>query len=153
MMHIVLFEPRIPPNTGNIARLCVATRTPLHLIEPLGFSLEDRYLKRAGLDYWPFVDVRVWPDWDSFATGIASSSRVILTSARASASLFDFRFRGHEMLVFGPETDGLPKWLLERYPDCLRVPIWGQVRSLNQANAAAICLFEAYRQTGQLRGK
>jgi len=150
-MHLVLFEPRIPPNTGNIARLCAATETPLHLIEPLGFSLEDRHLKRAGLDYWPYVDVRVWPDWTAFASEIGSGRRVVLTSARAHSSLYDFRFRDLDMLVLGPETEGLPDWLLNSYPDCLRVPIWGRVRSLNQANAAAICLFEAYRQAGRFR--
>ena len=145
-MQIVLFEPEIPPNTGNIARLCAATRTRLNLIEPLGFSLDDRYLKRAGLDYWPRVNLRVWPDWDSFAATLDSPEQVVLTSARESKSLFEFSFSGREMLVFGPETKGLPLWLGQRYPNRIAIPIWGEVRSLNLSNAAAVCLFEAYRQ-------
>ncbi|MCF8104991.1 MAG: tRNA (cytidine(34)-2'-O)-methyltransferase [Desulfohalobiaceae bacterium] len=145
-MQIVLFEPEIPPNTGNIARLCAATRTRLNLIEPLGFSLEDRYLKRAGLDYWPRVDLRVWPDWDSFALTLDSPDQVLLTSAREGKSLFEFSFKGREALVFGPETKGLPAWLSKRYPSRIGIPIWGEVRSLNLSNAAAVCLFEAYRQ-------
>lgn len=147
-MQIVLFEPEIPPNTGNVARLCAATRTGLNLIEPLGFSLEDRYLKRAGLDYWPQVELTVWPDWDSFAASLNSPEQVVLTSARQGRSLYDFSFGGQEALVFGPETKGLPTWLWKRYGNRVRIPIWGEVRSLNLANAAAVSLYEAYRQVG-----
>ncbi len=149
-MQIALFEPEIPPNTGNIARLCAATHTPLHLIEPLGFSLEDRYLKRAGLDYWPYVKVQVWPDWHSFLQNVDERDKLVLTSSKASTSLFSFAFSGREILVLGPETKGLPSWLLEKHPCHLRIPIWGKVRSLNISNAAAICLYEAYRQTAEL---
>jgi tRNA (cytidine/uridine-2'-O-)-methyltransferase len=147
-MQIVLFEPEIPPNTGTIARLCAATSTRLHLIEPLGFSLEDRYLKRAGLDYWPQVDLCVWPQWETFASSLDDPGHIVLTSARQGRSLFDYAFSGQESLVFGPETAGLPDWLWAKYSNRLRIPIWGQVRSLNLANAAAVCLYEAYRQIG-----
>jgi tRNA (cytidine/uridine-2'-O-)-methyltransferase len=145
-MQIALFEPEIPPNTGNIARLCAATRTRLNLIEPLGFSLEDRYLKRAGLDYWPRVDLRVWPNWDRFAASLDSPGQVVLTSAREGSLLYGVCFSGQEVLVFGPETKGLPGWLWKRYPRHVRIPIWGDVRSLNLSNAAAVCLYEAHRQ-------
>jgi tRNA (cytidine/uridine-2'-O-)-methyltransferase len=149
-MQIALFEPEIPPNTGNIARLCAATKTPLHLIEPLGFSLEDRHLKRAGLDYWPHVQVRVWPDWPSFVEACEQNAPLVLTSSKAQSSLFSFAFSGRETLVFGPETKGLPEWLLRKHPIHLRIPIWGHVRSLNISNAAAVCLYEAYRQAENL---
>ncbi|MCF8108571.1 MAG: tRNA (cytidine(34)-2'-O)-methyltransferase [Desulfohalobiaceae bacterium] len=147
-MQIVLFEPEIPPNTGTIARLCAATSTRLHLIEPLGFSLEDRYLKRAGLDYWPQVDLCVWPHWEAFASTLDDPRQTVLTSARQGRSLYDYAFSGQESLVFGPETQGLPGWLWAKSSNRLRIPIWGQVRSLNLANAAAVCLYEAYRQIG-----
>ncbi len=147
-MQIVLFEPEIPPNTGTIARLCAATKTRLHLIEPLGFSLEDRYLKRAGLDYWPEVNLAVWPTWEAFAATLQDPREAVLTSARQGRSLFEYAFNGRESLVFGPETRGLPDWLWSKSSNRLRIPIWGRVRSLNLANAAAVCLYEAYRQLG-----
>jgi len=149
-MQLVLFQPEIPPNTGNIARLCAATQTPLHLVKPLGFSLEDKYVKRAGLDYWPHVNIHVWPHWDALAQSLPSSSRLLLTSARQGTSLFSLTLAGNEVVVLGPETTGLPEWLWNRYPTHVRIPIWGQVRSLNLANAAAICLYEGYRQGGRL---
>jgi tRNA (cytidine/uridine-2'-O-)-methyltransferase len=152
-MHIVLFQPEIPPNTGNIARLCAATETSLHLIKPLGFSLEDKYLKRAGLDYWPHVKIHVWANWEAFSQSLTDVSRILLTSARQGASLFSWSFTGNEYLVFGPETTGLPDWLWNFYPHHVRIPIWGKVRSLNLANAAAVCLYEGYRQSGQLTGR
>ena len=103
-MQIVLFEPEIPPNTGNVARLCAATRTALHLIEPLGFSLDDRYLKRAGLDYWPHVNVSVWPDWEAYLAGGGADKRHVLTSARQGVAVQVFPFSENDALVFGPET-------------------------------------------------
>ena len=110
-MELVLYQPEIPPNTGNIARLCAATNTPLHLIEPLGFSLDDRYLKRAGLDYWPAVDLHVWPDWDSF-TESWTGSRLIFTSARQGRPLHRFSFQpgdGHRsFLIEEIEDDPFP---------------------------------------------
>ncbi len=152
-MQVVLFQPEIPPNTGTIARLCAATQTPLHLIQPLGFSLEDKYLKRAGLDYWPHVDVHVWANWEAFVQSLPESRNILLTSARRGASLFSLSMQGDEILVFGPETAGLPDWLWTRYPNHIRIPIWGRVRSLNLANAAAVCLYEGYRQSGLLAAR
>ncbi|MBW2092746.1 MAG: tRNA (cytidine(34)-2'-O)-methyltransferase [Deltaproteobacteria bacterium] len=147
-MQVILFEPEIPPNTGNIARLCAATRTRLHLIEPLGFSLEDRYLKRAGLDYWPSVDLSVWPNWEMFIKG-CPGLRLVFTSARRGQLYYQFSFKPGDGLVFGPETRGCPPELLDRYPDqVVTVPIWGPVRSLNLSTTVGIVLYEAFRQTG-----
>lgn len=148
-MQIVLYEPEIPPNTGTIARLCAATSTRLNLIEPLGFSLDDRYLKRAGLDYWPHVDVHVWPSWDAFCQA-SRSVRLVFTSARQGLPYHRFAFDPHDAIVLGPETRGLSADILDPAEHVLRLPIWGQVRSVNLANAAAVLLYEAYRQTGEL---
>jgi tRNA (cytidine/uridine-2'-O-)-methyltransferase len=148
-MQIALYEPEIPPNTGTIARLCAATTTRLNLIEPLGFSLEDRYLKRAGLDYWPHVDKRVWPSWDAFLQG-RDAGRLVFTSARQGTAYHRFSFEPDDIIVLGPETRGLPPEVLEGAQHLVRMPIWGQVRSVNLANAAAVLLYEAYRQTGEL---
>lgn len=148
-MQIVLYEPEIPPNTGTIARLCAATTTRLNLVEPLGFSLEDRYLKRAGLDYWPHVDKVVWPSWQAFLTG-RDPGRLVLTSARRGVPYHRFSFCPDDLIVLGPETRGLPAEVLDGAENVLRLPIWGQVRSVNVANAAAVLLYEAYRQTGEL---
>lgn len=148
-MRIVLFEPEIPPNTGNIARLCAATKTPLHLIEPLGFSVDDKHLKRAGLDYWPHVDVTVHPDWDHFITTVAPS-RLVMASTKSSRPHHRFAFRPDDAIVMGPETRGLPESMLKRYPDGVRIPIWGEVRSLNLSTATGVLLYEALRQTEQL---
>ncbi|MDD3310624.1 tRNA (cytidine(34)-2'-O)-methyltransferase [Pseudodesulfovibrio sp.] len=148
-MRIVLFEPEIPPNTGNIARLCAATRTPLHLIEPLGFSIDDKHLKRAGLDYWPHVDVTVHPNLDDFLSRVAPS-RLVLASTKASAPYHTFRFRPDDAIVMGPETRGLPLELMEQYPDRVRIPMTGEVRSLNLSTSTGILLYEALRQTGGL---
>lgn len=156
-MNIVLFEPEIPPNTGNIARLCAATGTDLHLIEPLGFKITDKHLKRAGLDYWPHVNVRVWPDWNAFdahRNGLAEGrGRLIMTSSNGGAAHHEFAFRSDDWLVFGPETRGLPDAVL-RYADCcVRIPIWGKVRSLNLSTSAGIILYAAYASCGELDGK
>lgn len=148
-MQITLYEPEIPPNTGTIARLCAATTTRLNLVEPLGFSLEDRYLKRAGLDYWPHVDKRVWPSWAAFLEG-RDPGRLIYTSARQGVAHHRFDFRPDDILVLGPETRGLPPEVLAGAEHLVRMPIWGRVRSVNLANAAAVLLYEAYRQTGEL---
>lgn len=145
-MQIVLFQPEIPPNTGNIARLCAATGTPLHLIEPLGFSLSDKYLKRAGLDYWPHVSVTVHPDWDHFLG--TTPTRIILTSARQGTIYSDFSFEAEDSIVFGPETTGLPESMTNRYEDIISIPIRDKVRSLNLSTCAGIILFESLRQTG-----
>jgi len=148
--HIVLVEPEIPPNTGNIARLCGATGTVLHLVGRLGFSTDDRQLKRAGLDYWSEVTVRYWPD---LATLQAASpdARFVYTSKKAALSHVGFSFRCGDYLVFGKETAGLPEQLLAANAEtCIRIPMSGKVRSLNLSTSAGIILYEALRQTGRL---
>lgn len=144
-MRIVLYQPEIPPNTGNIARLCAATRTPLHLIEPLGFKIDDKHLKRAGLDYWPHVSVTIHPSWDDFLGTLPG--RIVLTSARQGQRYCDFKFKKDDCLVFGPETTGLPEEMLDHYEHTINIPIWGEVRSLNLSTATGIMLYEAFRQT------
>ncbi len=148
-MQIVLYEPEIPPNTGTIARLCAATTTRLNLVEPLGFSLDDKYLKRAGLDYWPHVDKKIWPSWTDFLDG-RDAGRLVFTSARQGVAYHRFTFQPDDLIVLGPETRGLPAEVLEGAEHLVRMPIWGQVRSVNLANAAAVLLYEGYRQTGEL---
>ncbi|MBR4741995.1 MAG: tRNA (cytidine(34)-2'-O)-methyltransferase [Desulfovibrio sp.] len=155
-MQIVLFEPEIPPNTGNIARLCAATNTPLHLIEPLGFSLENRYLKRAGLDYWPNVAMRVWPNWEQLKNTLTSTSRLIMLSAKQRTTTVDatqFSYCPNDLLIFGPETRGLPDTLLAQSPYHLRIPMCpGKVRSLNLSTCAGIVLYLALQSTGIPQG-
>lgn len=153
-MQIVLFEPEIPPNTGNVARLCAATGVTLNLVEPLGFSLEDRHLRRAGLDYWPRVPLRVWPDWGSFAVRGRRGARLVCTSAkkaRAETPVHAFAFQPDDCLVFGPETRGLPPEILALSPCRVRIPMReGGVRSLNLATAAGIVLYAALARSGLL---
>jgi len=144
-MRIVLFEPEIPPNTGNIARLCAATKTPLHLIEPLGFSVDDKHLKRAGLDYWPHVDVTVHPNFADFIDSV-HPTRLVMASAKAETPHHRFEFQPDDAIVLGPETRGLSPEFMEGHPR-IRIPIWGEVRSLNLSTATGILLFEALRQT------
>lgn len=147
-LHVALIEPRIPPNTGNIARLCAATDTPLHLIEPLGFSLDEREVRRAGLDYWDRVDLWVHPGWRMFREAIARD-RCLYFSANATRDYRDAPFRANSCLVFGNETDGLPARILEKHPDrCFRIPMPGDVRSLNLANAVSVVLYEGLRRLG-----
>jgi len=148
--HIVLVEPEIPPNTGNIARLCGATRTVLHLVGKLGFSTDDRTLKRAGLDYWQEVDIRYWRDLEELKQAF-QEGRFIYTSKKAAMSYVDMAFREGDFIVFGKETRGLPDALLAANPGtCVRIPITGRVRSINLSTAAGIVLYEALRQTGRL---
>ena len=147
-LHVALIQPRIPPNTGNIARLCAATDTPLHLIGPLGFSIGDREVKRAGLDYWDKVDLWMHPDWFTFRDAI-SRERCLYFSANAENDYRHAPFRDRGVLVFGSETEGMPARILEKYPRrCFRIPMPGEVRSLNLANAVSIVLYEALRQLG-----
>jgi len=142
-LHVALIEPRIPPNTGNIARLCAATDTPLHLIEPLGFSLDAREVRRAGLDYWDQVDLWVHPGWRAFRDAIARE-RCLYFSANATRDYRQAPFHPNTCLVFGNETDGMPARILEKHPErCFRIPMPGEVRSLNLANAVSIVLYEA----------
>ncbi len=148
MYRVVLFQPEIPQNTGNIARTCAATRTPLHLIEPLGFRITDRYLKRAGLDYWPHVELHVHSSFSTFLNEVRPK-RCVLFSTRGSTDYFEFPFQPHDCLIFGPETRGLPSELIGSgiYP-VLRIPIdKTRVRSLNLATSVGIALYEALRQT------
>ena len=145
-MHIALVEPEIPPNTGSIARLCAATGTPLHLIGKLGFAIDDKHLKRAGLDYWPYVDVRQHADWKSFAAAVPG--RRLAFSARATRPYTSVAFAADDVLVFGGETRGLPAGIkTELADDLYAIPIDSpHVRSLNLANAVAVVLYEARRQ-------
>lgn len=148
--HIVLIEPEIPPNTGNIARLCGATCTVLHLVGKLGFSTDDRQLKRAGLDYWSEVEIHYWPDLATLQ-GSCPVGRFVYTSKKAVTSHAGFRFLPGDFLVFGKETEGLPEQLINDNPETsIRIPIFGKVRSLNLSTAAGIVLYEALRQTGRL---
>jgi tRNA (cytidine/uridine-2'-O-)-methyltransferase len=147
-LHVALIQPKIPPNTGNIARLCAATDTPLHLIGPLGFSIDEREVKRAGLDYWDKVDLWVHPDWFAFRDAI-SRERCLYFSAHAENDYRRAPFRDRGVLVFGNETEGMPARILEKHPrHCFRIPMPGEVRSLNLANAVSIVLYEALRQLG-----
>jgi tRNA (cytidine/uridine-2'-O-)-methyltransferase len=148
MFNVVLVEPEIPPNTGNIGRLCLATGSTLQLVKPLGFSLDDRELKRAGLDYWPEVTVQLW---DSLAELQAahSEARFFFLTTKSQRPYFDVRFRPGDFLVFGRETKGLPESLLAAHrDDLLTIPMRG-TRSLNLATAVGIVLFEAVRQQSQ----
>jgi tRNA (cytidine/uridine-2'-O-)-methyltransferase len=149
-MHVVLFEPEIPPNTGSVARLCAATLTPLHLIEPLGFKIDDKHLKRAGLDYWEYVDLHVHNSWDDFLT-TAGPKSLLFFSKRASKSYTLIRYTENDFLIFGPETRGLPQELLETNASrFFRIPMMGKgVRSLNLSNAVSIVLYEGLRQLGK----
>jgi tRNA (cytidine/uridine-2'-O-)-methyltransferase len=148
--QIVLVEPEIPPNTGNIARLCGATRTPLHLVGKLGFSLEDRYLKRAGLDYWSEVQLATWPDLAALQDAYPEA-RFVYASKKAATSHAAFQFQEGDFLVFGKETKGLPDELIDANPETsIRIPIFGNVRSLNLSTATGIVLYEALRQAGRL---
>jgi tRNA (cytidine/uridine-2'-O-)-methyltransferase len=147
-MHIALVEPEIPPNTGSIARLCAATETPLHLVGRLGFTIDDRQLKRAGLDYWPWVPLTLHDGWEAFRAALPG--RRIGFSARADALYTDVRFRDDDVLVFGGETRGLPAAIRDELaPALYRIPITSpHVRSLNLANAVSVVLYEALRQLG-----
>lgn len=146
-LSVLLYQPEIPPNTGNIARTCAATHTPLYLVEPLGFSISDKQLKRAGLDYWHHVRLKVFPDFDAAVREIPAS-RMVYFSARASRTYIDFSYRPGDCLIFGPETRGLPEKLIASYPGAvIKIPIdSSRVRSLNLSTSVGIALFEAIRQ-------
>lgn len=147
-MHIVLVEPEIPGNTGNIARLCAAEHLTLHLVEPLGFQIDDKHLKRAGLDYWDLLDVHVHPNYDSVVRMLAGHD-FYLNTTKAIRSYTDISYDGDDVLVFGKETKGLPEELLRSHKeDCIRIPMIEEARSLNLSNAVAIVAMEAMRQVG-----
>ncbi len=145
-MHIVLIEPEIPQNTGNIVRTCALTGTVLHLVKPLGFSLEDRFLKRAGLDYWEQAEVRVWDSFEDFILHY-SGHTLFLASSKAAKNYDQVKYSATSVLVFGCETRGLPETLRAAYPEqCIRIPMVDFGRSLNLANAVAVLLYEALKQ-------
>ena len=147
-LHVALIQPQIPPNTGNIARLCAATDSPLHLIEPLGFSLDAREVRRAGLDYWDKTDLWLHSDWYAFRDAI-SRDRCLYFSANAERDYRRAPYRDRRVLVFGSETEGMPVRILEKHPErCFRIPMPGEVRSLNLANAVSVVLYEGLRQMG-----
>jgi tRNA (cytidine/uridine-2'-O-)-methyltransferase len=147
-LQVVLVEPQIPQNTGNVARLCAATGTVLHLVEPLGFEITDAKLKRAGLDYWDAVDVMYYPSLDAFLESSGDEARLHLFSTRAPASYTDCRFQPGDFLLFGSETKGLAQPLLDRHPDAVfGIPILlDNVRSLNLSTSVGIIAYEALRQ-------
>lgn len=153
-MLVALFEPEIPPNTGNVARLCAAFGVELHLIEPLGFKLENRYLKRAGLDYWPHVRLVIHPCWDAFRNALATDARLVLCTTKGSYRVHKFEFHGDDVLVLGPETRGLPDDILAQSPWHVRIPTIGMenggVRSLNLSTAAGILLYAALASSGSM---
>jgi tRNA (cytidine/uridine-2'-O-)-methyltransferase len=146
MFNVVLVEPEIPPNTGNIGRLCLATKSTLHLVKPLGFSLGDRELRRAGLDYWDEVDVRVWNSFRELQRAQGTAARYFFLTTKSKRAYYDVDFRDGDFIVFGRETRGLPESLLANNQDaCLTIPMH-EIRSLNLATAVGIVLFEAVRQ-------
>lgn len=147
-MDIVLYEPEMPANTGNIGRTCVATGTRLHLIEPLGFKINEKSLKRAGLDYWDKLDVTVYADFGDFLERNPGAKLYIATT-KARKVYTDVQYEPDCYLMFGPESRGIPEELLVRFPEtCVRIPMWGDIRSLNLSNSVAILLYEALRQNG-----
>ena len=149
-LHIALVEPQIPPNTGNIARLCAVTGSSLHLVEPLGFSLADADLKRAGLDYWDAVDLWVHPDWAAFRQAVAPE-RCLYFSTHGERSFWEAPYQDGTVLVFGNEVQGLPAALREQQAHRLyRIPMVDSARCLNLATAAGIVAYEAIRQTAPL---
>ncbi len=149
MFHVVLFRPEIPPNTGNIMRLCANTATTLHLIHPLGFTLEDQLLRRAGLDYREWADVREHENLDAYLQE-TSPRRVVAFTRNATRSHTDIEYQPGDVLLFGPESDGLPNEVLADFVDAdlARIPMVPRSRSLNLSNSVAIALYEALRQHG-----
>jgi len=153
-LHIVLVEPEIPPNTGSIARLCGATDTVLDLVHPLGFSVDDKHLKRAGLDYWPHVTIRNWDNLDTFLAAVDERDVYFFTT-KVERPLYEAKIKPGSYLVFGKETKGLPEEIIALYPDrCYTIPMSNsRIRSLNLAMCAGIVLYEALRQNSPLFAK
>jgi len=146
MFNVVLVEPEIPPNTGNVGRLCLATRSTLHLVRPFGFSLDDRQLRRAGLDYWDDVSLQLWDSFEALQRAQSASARYFFLTTKTRRPYHNVNFRADDFLVFGRETKGLPSRLLATNTNsCITIPMHG-TRSLNLATAVAIVLFEAVRQ-------
>lgn len=154
-MHIVLVEPEIPQNTGNIGRLCLATQSTLHLVEPLGFRIDDAQLKRAGMDYWEHLDVRYWKSLEALRAAASPGSRFFFVTTKSDRPYTSVPFRESDHLVFGRESAGLPTaWLDANAERTITIPMWDpRARSLNLATAVAIVLYEALRQTRPLPGE
>lgn len=147
MFNVVLVEPEIPQNTGNIVRTCAATGCKLHLVKPLGFEVSDKYLKRAGLDYWQYADITYWDSFEQLSEAHADATFYFFTTKGRNRHC-DAKFKEGDFLVFGKETKGLPEELLVKHPStCLRIPMLGELRSLNLSNSVAIAVYEALRQT------
>jgi tRNA (cytidine/uridine-2'-O-)-methyltransferase len=147
-MNIVLLEPEMPANTGNIGRTCVATGTKLHLIEPLGFKLNDKLIKRAGLDYWDKLDVTVYSDYQDFLNR-NPGAKIYMATTKGLHVYSDVEYEPDCYLMFGKESAGIPEEiLLENQEQCIRIPMWGDIRSLNLSNSVSIVLYEALRQNG-----
>jgi len=151
ILNVVLVHPEIPPNTGNVGRLCCAIGARLHLIRPLGFHLDDRSLKRAGLDYWKKVDLVVWDDLEQYISSVPAEM-IVLTSSKRGELYHRVEYSQGDHILFGPETSGLPQELFQRFPNRVaKIPIQlDKVRSLNLATAAGIVVYEALKQTGAL---
>lgn len=148
MINIVLLEPEIPANTGNIGRTCVATGTRLHLIEPLGFSLSEKALKRAGMDYWPDLDVTMYIDYEDFLAR-NPGAQIFYATTKGRHIYSDAAYPDGCYIMFGKESAGIPEEILREHPDtCVRIPMIGETRSLNLSNSVAVVLYEALRQQG-----
>jgi tRNA (cytidine/uridine-2'-O-)-methyltransferase len=154
MMNIVLFEPEIPPNTGNIIRLCANTGCQLHLIQPLGFSMEEKSLRRAGLDYHEFAKIQLWDSYEHFIQG-AQPKRIFALSTKGTHNYTETHFEPDDFFIFGPETRGLPAQILDQFAheNLLRLPMLAGSRSMNLSNCVAIVVFEAWRQLGFVGGR
>lgn len=150
MINIVLYEPEMPANTGNIGRTCVATNTRLHLIEPLGFKLNEKQILRAGLDYWGKLDVQVYSDYDDFLEkNPRAREKMYMATTKAKHTHSDVCYESDCYIMFGKESAGIPEEILvENEENCVRIPMWGEIRSLNLSNSVAIILYEALRQNG-----
>ena len=147
-MHVVLHEPEIPGNTGNIGRSCVVTGTALHLIEPMGFSVSEKAIRRAGLDYWQDLEVHLYSDYEDFLNK-NPGARIWYATTKARQAYTDVSFGPDDYIMLGNESRGIPEEILVEHPEsCIRIPMWGDIRSLNLANSAAIILYEALRQNG-----
>ena len=147
-LNIVLYEPEIPANTGNIGRTCVATNTRLHLIEPLGFSLEEKQLKRAGMDYWKYLDVTTYVNWQEFCEK-NPDAKIFYATTKAKHVYSEVNYEEDCYIMFGKESAGIPEEILVDHKDtCIRIPMVGDIRSLNLGNSVAIVLYEALRQQG-----
>lgn len=149
-MNIVLLEPEMPSNTGNIGRTCVATDTALHLIEPLGFTLNEKKIKRAGLDYWNKLKLYIYSDFEDFLEkNPKAKTRLYMATTKAEKTYSEVSYEEDDYIMFGKESAGIPEEILIRDKEsCIRIPMWGDIRSLNLSNSVSIILYEAYRQLG-----